>query len=80
MPLMSVTLDVSKLSDWLNALADCRVESRVYDAERGADRGRERHGPAAAHEPHAWGESPAVKAGGAIGHVRSAPRTCSPCS
>eukprot|EP00964_Phaeocystis_antarctica_P065166 scaffold39268_cov62-Phaeocystis_antarctica.AAC.5 len=38
---MSVTLDVSKLSGWLNALARCRVERRVYDAERGVGRGRE---------------------------------------
>eukprot|EP00964_Phaeocystis_antarctica_P112729 scaffold76843_cov96-Phaeocystis_antarctica.AAC.1 len=28
MPLMSVTLDVSKLSGWLNAFASCRVERR----------------------------------------------------
>ena len=32
---MFVTLDVSKLSGWLNADASCRVERRVYDAERG---------------------------------------------
>ena len=38
---MYVTLDVSKLSGWLNAAADCRVERRAYDAERGVDRGRE---------------------------------------
>ena len=30
---MVVTLDVSKLSGWLNALAYCRVQRRVYDAE-----------------------------------------------
>eukprot|EP00964_Phaeocystis_antarctica_P130690 scaffold94562_cov58-Phaeocystis_antarctica.AAC.7 len=65
-------LDVSKLSGWLNANASCRVERRAYDARRGADRGRERHGPAAAHERHARGEGLAVKAGGAIGHARSA--------
>ena len=41
MPLMSVTLDVSKLSGWLNADARCRVERRAYDAERGVGRGRE---------------------------------------
>ena len=40
MPCMSVTLDVSKLSGWLNAAAFCRVESRAYDAERDAGRGR----------------------------------------
>ena len=38
---MVVTLDVSKVSGWLNADAYCRVERRVYDAERGVDRGRE---------------------------------------
>ena len=36
---MVVTLDVSKLSGWLNADADCRVERRAYDAGRGAGRG-----------------------------------------
>ena len=40
MLVMSVTLDVSKLSGWLNADADCRVERRAYDAERGVGRGR----------------------------------------
>eukprot|EP00964_Phaeocystis_antarctica_P062004 scaffold37095_cov57-Phaeocystis_antarctica.AAC.1 len=32
-------------------------------------------GPAAAHERHARREGPAVEAGGAIGHARSARRT-----
>ena len=41
MPLMVVTLDVSKLSGWLNADAYCRVECRVYDVGRGVGRGRE---------------------------------------
>ena len=41
MPFIFVTLDVSKLSGWLNAYAYCRVESRAYDAERGVGRGRE---------------------------------------
>eukprot|EP00964_Phaeocystis_antarctica_P155937 scaffold125375_cov39-Phaeocystis_antarctica.AAC.1 len=62
---MSVTLDVSKLSGWLNADARCRVERRAYDAERGAGREAGRRGPAAAHERHARREGPAVKAGGA---------------
>ena len=35
---MSVTLDVSKLSGWLNANALCRVERRAYNAERGGSR------------------------------------------
>ena len=32
------TLDVSKLSGWLNADADCRVERRACDAGRGKAR------------------------------------------
>ena len=35
---MTVTLDVSKLSGWLNAFAVCRVERRAYDVGRGAGR------------------------------------------
>ena len=35
---MSVTLDVSKLSAWLNANACCRVERRACDAGRGKAR------------------------------------------
>ena len=31
MPRMVVTLDVSKLSSWLNADALCRVERRAYE-------------------------------------------------
>ena len=41
---MSVTLDASKLSSWLNFDANCRVERRAYDAERGVGRGRENVG------------------------------------
>eukprot|EP00964_Phaeocystis_antarctica_P150811 scaffold118301_cov60-Phaeocystis_antarctica.AAC.2 len=36
MRLMSVTLDVSQLSGWLNVLAVCGVEGRAYDEEQGA--------------------------------------------
>ena len=35
---MVVTLDVSKLSGWLNADAHCRVEGRACDVGRGGDR------------------------------------------
>ena len=35
---MVVTLDVSKLSGWLNACATCRVERRACDAGRGTAR------------------------------------------
>ena len=38
MLVMVVTLDVSKLSGWLNADAFCRVERRACDAGRGAAR------------------------------------------
>ena len=36
MSFMSVTLDVSKLSAWLNAFALCRIARRADDAGRGA--------------------------------------------
>ena len=35
---MAVTLDVSKLSGWLNAVASCQVERQACDAGRGAAR------------------------------------------
>ena len=35
---MFVTLDVSKLSGWLNTVADCRVERRACNVGRGAAR------------------------------------------
>eukprot|EP00964_Phaeocystis_antarctica_P138352 scaffold103039_cov45-Phaeocystis_antarctica.AAC.2 len=35
---MLVTLDVSRLSGWLNAVADCRVEREAYEEERHAGR------------------------------------------
>jgi len=41
---MSVTLDVSKLSGWLNADAFCRVERRACDAGRGTLRPGRREG------------------------------------
>ena len=38
MDCMFVTLDVSKLSGWLNAYAFCRVERRACNVGRGAAR------------------------------------------
>ena len=38
MDCMVVTLEVSKLSGWLNAFVHCRVEGRACDAGRGAAR------------------------------------------
>eukprot|EP00964_Phaeocystis_antarctica_P163637 scaffold140158_cov139-Phaeocystis_antarctica.AAC.1 len=54
------------------AFAPCRVGRRAYDAGRGVGPGAGGYGPAAAHERHARREGPAVKAGRAIGHARSA--------
>jgi hypothetical protein len=45
---MVVTLEVSRLSGWLNADATCRVGSRVCNAGRGARRLAGGHGAAAA--------------------------------
>jgi len=54
--LMSVTLDVSKLSGWLNADARCRVERRACDVERGVRRKAAGRGPAAAHTRRVHGK------------------------
>ena len=59
---MSVTLDVSKLSGWLNALAYCRAERRAYDAGRGA--GREMGGPRAMAAQSACRGGPDYRLGG----------------
>ena len=40
MYVISLTLEVSKLSGWLNALAFCRVESRACDVGRAVRVGR----------------------------------------
>ena len=47
MLLTRMTLDVSKLSGWLNANAFCRVERRAYGAERDAGRQAEGRGAGA---------------------------------
>eukprot|EP00964_Phaeocystis_antarctica_P030331 scaffold17120_cov41-Phaeocystis_antarctica.AAC.4 len=61
---MAVTLDVSKLSGWLNFDAACRVERRAHDAERGVDREAGKRGLAAAHERHARSEGPGCEGWG----------------
>ena len=48
MPFMVVTLDVSKLSDWLNALAHCRVERGDTTRGEGGPGEVERRGVVAA--------------------------------
>eukprot|EP00964_Phaeocystis_antarctica_P008904 scaffold4824_cov69-Phaeocystis_antarctica.AAC.2 len=55
MPYMVVTLDVSKVSGWLNADAYCRVERRAYDAGRGAGRDARGRGAEGGRKWHALG-------------------------
>jgi len=76
--LMSVTLEVSKLSGWLKADADCRVQGRAWDAGgRGASReaGAWAWGVVAAHKGHARGMA-RLKAWGQKARAESARRTC----
>ena len=40
MPAVALTLDVSKVSGWLNEYACCRVERRAHDVRRGVRDGR----------------------------------------
>jgi hypothetical protein len=57
---MVVTLEVSKLSGWLNEYASCRVEGRAGGAggERCEPGGGRAGGVVAAHKRHARGEGP----------------------
>jgi hypothetical protein len=73
---MSVTLEVSQLSGWLNADAICRVERRACDMGQGARPGGGGRG-AVAVQAACTGKA-RVKAWGP-GHARSAPRTCGSC-
>jgi len=82
MSYMSLTLEVSKLSGWLKADADCRVEGRACDA------GGERCGSREVGGPGVWlrhtkgamhGGRPDSRLGGQ-GHARSAPGTCRSCA
>ena len=79
---MVVTLEESKLSGWLKALAPCRVEGRACDAGgRGVRAGR-RVGlgcVVAVRQAACTGKRPDSRLGGQ-GHARSARRTCPPWS
>eukprot|EP00964_Phaeocystis_antarctica_P061831 scaffold36973_cov54-Phaeocystis_antarctica.AAC.2 len=75
MLVMSVTLDVSKLSGWFNDDASCQVEKRAYDAVRGVSQEAGGRGEVAAQA--ACKGRGRLKAGGP-GHTRSARRTCCP--
>ena len=76
MKLMSVTLEVSKLSGWLKADAACRVEGRACDAggERCEPGGGRARGEVAARQAACTGKRPGSRLGGQ-GHARSARRT-----
>ena len=74
MPYMVMTLDVSKLSGWLNFDAICRVERRAYDAGRGVGREAEGRGVTAVRAA-CTGKAPGGEGCGGLRHARSAPRT-----
>ena len=75
---MVVTLEVLRLSDWLNADAVCRVEGRsMRCGARCAPGGGRAWGGASASGMH--GGRPDSRLG-AAGHARSAPRTLTPWS
>ena len=71
MAVMSVTLDVSKLTGWLNAHARCRVERRAYAmcwARRAGREAWELGRGAAAGASGAHAEDPTGGLG--VGHAR----------
>ena len=76
---MSVTLDVSQLSGWLNAYADCRVQEEAW--KEGDMRAGRWEGAAGRWRRRRWrgkqraGEVQTGDGGGAW--ARSAPGTCS---
>ena len=61
---MFVTLDVSKLSGWLNAFAFCRVEGRVYAMWEKVRSGRREDVGWRRRNRHVHGESPTQGCGG----------------
>ena len=71
-----VTLDVSKLSVWLNAVANCRVEREAY-GKRGDMRGRATRGRGVAAVQAVCMENRTQLR--RLWHARSTPQTCSPC-
>ena len=76
MDTMLVTLDVSRLSGWLNASADCQVERKGKHMRRGDMRAQAGTcagmvGGASSREARLW----RLRAG----HARSAPETSAPC-
>jgi hypothetical protein len=77
--LMSVTLEVSKLSGWLKADTSCRVEGRACDAGgRGGSRKAGESLGCGGGTQEACKRMARLKAGGQ-GHARSAPKTCRSC-
>ena len=78
MLLMSLTLDVSKLSGWLNAYATCRVERRACDTGRGTAREAGGRWVAATQARHAQGLRVRLEAVGARAHAVGAHREHGP--
>ena len=69
-----VTLDVSKLSGWLNAIAYCRVEREAWEEGREAGREAGERGGGRRRRKQGAGRGP--DCGGCWrGHARSAPET-----
>ena len=85
MSVVSVTLDISKSSSWLNADANCRVArgGQGEGVERGGGmRGRGRREGVGGGEGGAssvQGGSQLRRVAGQAGHARSARETCTPC-
>ena len=69
MAYMVVTLDVSKLSGWLNADANCRVGGRCYEAKRGAGKEMRAVGQLSAAQPFCRGRPTGDLAQGARGRT-----------
>eukprot|EP00964_Phaeocystis_antarctica_P111984 scaffold76209_cov58-Phaeocystis_antarctica.AAC.2 len=78
MQYMSVTLDVSKLSGWLNAYAVCQVGCRAYKAGRGAGRKVGGRGGGSSASARRMGKN-RLEGWGAKGHAQSAPQTSTAC-
>ena len=76
MPLMSVTLEVSRLSGWLKYDAYCRV-SQGGRTMRGGMRGGRREGVGRRRRMQRAGEG--LNGHRGVGHARSAQQTCCSC-
>ena len=77
MAYMVVTLDVSKLSGWLNADAFCRVGGTCYEAKRGAGKEMRDVGQLSAAQPFCRGRADwGLGAGHARPHIKHGVHIC----